>query len=345
MRRRTWAAVLATAVLAALPVGAAAGSDSLPDPGPLGVAPEWVVRGTDEVRIVLDVDASELEGADVVVEVEVGGRPAVPARVDEGGSVLRASLPLEEDVACGRVPLYAVARATDGEESWYLGDGLGELHVLCPALSVTPDRLPASAPGTPLVWEVTGFVPDSVVALRLGDQPVQVVETDKAGEARYTAPAPQLACGVVPARAIDRSEPEVRKEREIPADLVVEALDRVRVDCPDRPQPEPPVVPAVVQVNPAVVHTGTTTRVTGQQFPPGTPVSLSWLLPGGRTLPAGTTTADAAGSIRVDLLVLAHSGTGTRQLLAGSGAAVATDQLLVVGGTTQPGRQGLVNRR
>lgn len=341
MRRRTWAAVLATAALAAAPVATAA-AGGVPTAHDLE-SDGWVVRGGDDLHAFLEMDLEDdyTSGVVVLVDDVVAEHTIVPV---DGGFAGGITLP--DDVRCGAgVVVEAEVRWSDGGKFIYGEDFRGEVHVLCPELTVTPDRLPAAPSGTPLVWEVTGFVPDSVVALRLGDLPVQVVETDQAGGARYSAPAPQVACGVVPARAIDRSEPEVRKERDIPTDLVVEALDRVRVDCPDRPQPEPPVVPAVVQVNPAVVNTGTTTRVTGQQFPPGAPVALSWLLPGGRTVPAGTATADAAGSIRVDLLVLAHSGTGTRQLLAGSAAAVATDQLLVVGGTTQPGRQGLVNRR
>lgn len=341
MRRRTWAAVVATAALAAAPVASAAAGGT-PTVRELE-ADDWVVRGGDDLQAFLQLDLEDDYTSDVVVLVDdvVAEHTIVPV---DGGFAGGIALP--EDVRCGAgVVVEAEVRWTYEGKYLYSEDFRTEVHVLCPELSVTPDRLPATSPGTPLTWQVTGFVPDSVVALRFGDQPVQVVETDQAGEARYVAPAPQVACGVVPARAIDRSGPEERKEREIPTQLVVEALDRVRVDCPDRPQPEPAVVPAVVQVNPAVVNAGTTTRVTGQQFPPGSPVALTWVLPGGRTLPAGTATADAAGSVRVDLLVMANSGTGTRQLLAGSGAAVASDQLLVVGGTTQPGRQGLVNRR
>lgn len=340
MTRRTWGAVLATAALAALPVGAAAGV-GVPDVEPIE-SDGWVVRGTDlAVFLPLELDTGFTAVVTVLVDDVEAEHEVVPV---DGGFAGDVALP--DDVRCGPGALVeARVRWTYGGKFVDQQDYRSAVHVLCPELSVTPERLPAATPATPLVWEVTGFVPDSVVALRLGDQPVQVVETDQVGGARWTAQAPQVPCGVVPARAIDRSEPEVRKERGIPTDLVVEALDRVRVDCPDRPQPEPPVVPAVVQVNPAVVSTGTTTRVTGQQFPPGAPVALSWVLPGGRTVPAGTATADAAGSVRVDLLVMAGSGTGTRQLLAGSGTAAASDQVLVVGGTTQPGRQGLVNRR
>lgn len=336
-----WAAVLATAALAALPVGAAAGVGGPPPVLPI-TGDDWGVRGGAEVQVRLGFGYDQPETWQV--EVRVDGVEAEHTLVpDPDGLVGGVSVPAGS--RCGPdVPIDARVLLLWGE-SGYAQDFRGRLHVLCPELAVTPERLQAATPATPLVWEVTGFVPDSVVALRLGEQPVQVVETDEGGGGYFTAPPPEVACGVVPARAIDRSGPEERKEREIPTDLVVEALDRVRVDCPDRPQPEPAVVPAVVQVNPAVVSTGTTTRVTGQQFPPGAPVALSWVLPGGRTVPAGTATADAAGSVRVDLLVMTGSGTGTRQLLAGSGAAAASDQVLVVGGTTQPGRQGLVNRR
>jgi hypothetical protein len=85
--------------------------------------------------------------------------------------------------------------------------------------------------------------------------------------------------------------------------------------------------------------------VSGQRFTPGADVALSWLLPGGRTLPAGTATADPSGSFTTSVLVLVNSGTGPRQLVAGAGPAAASDQALVVSGTTQPGRRGLVNRR
>lgn len=340
MSRRTWAAVLATAALATAPVGSAAGT--APAPQEMTVRTPWVVQpaGAVEVRLGLDVDEPDRFDVDVTVD----GVPADHGlRFVENG--LEGEVRVPEGSSCGPAELRATARwSYAGGKFVETEDYRGTTWVLCPRLSVTPDRVAAASPGTPLVWEATGFVPDSVVALRLGDQPVQVVETDKRGSVRYTAPSPQLPCGVVPARAADVLSPQARSEREIPADLVVEALDRIRVDCPDRPQPEP-APPALVQVSPAVVPVGTTTRVSGEQFPPGSAVALSWLLPGGRTLPAGAATADAAGSVRADVLVLVNSGTGPRQLLAGAGAAAASDQVLVVAGTTQPGRHGLVNRR
>ena len=43
--------------------------------------------------------------------------------------------------------------------------------------------------------------------------------------------------------------------------------------------------------------------------------------------------------------MLANSPQGPRELVVGTASAAASDQALVVGGTTQPGRNGLVNRR
>lgn len=340
MTRRTWAATAVAAALAFGPVGAATGVAG-PDPvEQMSVPSPWVVRGGDPVEVHLPLFLDEGFTHTVEVNLEDLELEHTVDAVD-GGFTGAVSVPAE--APCGPVLLEATVSWSYGKDVTEK-DYEGRVHVLCPRLQVTPDRLPTSPPGLPLVWEATGFVPDSVVALRLGDLPVRVVATDSEGAARFTAAPPELACRAVTARAADVLTPAERKQREVPADLVVEALDRVDVDCPDRPQPEPSV-PAVVQVNPVVVPAGTTTRVSGERFAPGAGVELSWVLPGGRTLPAGTATADPSGSFTTTVLVLVNSGTGARQLVAGAGPAAASDQALVVSGTTQPGRHGLVNRR
>ncbi len=103
-------------------------------------------------------------------------------------------------------------------------------------------------------------------------------------------------------------------------------------------------MPAVLQLNPVVVAAGTTTRVTGASFPAGE-VTLAWVFADGTTVPAGTVTVPTSGVFVDDLLVLANSPQGPRELVAGTPTAAASDQALVVAGTTQPGRNGLVNRR
>ena len=85
---------------------------------------------------------------------------------------------------------------------------------------------------------------------------------------------------------------------------------------------------------------GTTTLVTGTDFPPGTTVTLTW----DRGITAATpveVTADATGAFEVSIFLLPHDIPGPRVLTAGTpGGSAAfpgvTADYLVVEGTGQP---------
>ena len=104
-------------------------------------------------------------------------------------------------------------------------------------------------------------------------------------------------------------------------------------------------MPAVLQLNPVVVAAGTTTRVTGASFPAGE-VTLAWVFADGTTVPAGTLTVpDERALRRPTCWCWRTPRRGRASSSRARATAAASDQALVVAGTTQPGRNGLVNRR
>jgi hypothetical protein len=182
---------------------------------------------------------------------------------------------------------------------------------------------------------VEGFDADAQVALRLGDRPVGVVTTDAEGALRTRRPAAGLPCGDVPVVA-----EQMAYDDEPPT-----ATSTLTVHCAR-------VAPATLTVDPGVVSRGGAVRALGAKFTPGTKVRLSWLLVGGRTSPqVAEVTVRADGTFATGVLVLTHDEQGTRDLVAvevvaaGPPPSAATDSVLVVGGSMQPGRRGLVSRR
>ncbi len=212
--------------------------------------------------------------------------------------------------------------------------------VTCPTLSIDPTVVDSNDLPRETVWQIEGFNPGTAVALRLGAEPVEVVKTDDDGVGRLRTPLGPLPCGTVTATAAE-ARPAPPLSFVPPARSLPSATTTFTVRCPT-PEPEP--VPAVLQLNPVVVATGTTTRVTGASFPAGE-ATVAWVFADGTTVPAGTVTVPASGGFVTDLLVLANSPQGPRELVVGTAVAAASAQALVVAGTTQPGRNGLVNRR
>ena len=102
-----------------------------------------------------------------------------------------------------------------------------------------------------------------------------------------------------------------------------------------------PCVEPTMVIAPLSGPAGTTTLVTGTDFPPGATVTLTW----DRGLTAATpvqVTADQAGAFQVSIYLLPHDIPGPRVLTAGTPADPAafpgvTADYLVVEGTGQPG--------
>lgn len=208
------------------------------------------------------------------------------------------------------------------------------LTVTCPALTITPSTIPALSLPRPLTWTLTGFDPDAAVALRIADRPIGVVLTDSSGAVSTGIPADRLPCGPLRATA-----------RQVGPGAVPEASAPLLVTCG-----RPPGRLATLTVVPGIVASGTPTLATGNGFTPGRTVRLTWLLPDATVAPGVTTAVvGASGSFNVVCLVLMHSRLGPRELVAAETAGVdrraASAPVLVVPGSLQPGRHGLVTRR
>jgi hypothetical protein len=161
------------------------------------------------------------------------------------------------------------------------------------------------------------------------------VTTDAGGALRTKRSAAGLPCGDVPVVA-----EQVAYGGEPPT-----ATSTLTVECPS-------IEPATLTVDPGVVSRGGAVRAVGAKFTPGTKVRLSWLLTGGRAGPqVAEVTVRANGTFATSMLVLGHDEQGTRDLVAvevvaeGPPPSAATDSVLVVEGSMQPGRRGLVTRR
>ncbi len=338
------ALVVAVMVLAPATATGAALATPLPDPS-VRMTPDLLVVGAlpETAYVTFDAYVKDVES----VQVLLAGVPLEPP-LDISGSGASGEVELPERPPCGRQVLEAVWAPYDNETSPRSTSSV--VTVQCPALTLSPDELAVANQPADIVWTVTGFVPSSAVALRLGDEPVEVVKTDERGRARFTAPVDDLGCGRHEAAVLDRSTPGLRKERGIPQEVEIVATAVLTVRCPARVDPVEPTdplpPPSVVQLNPVVVAAGTTTRVTGASFTGGETATLAWVLQDGTTQPAAQVAVSVEGGFVTDVLVLVNSGQGPRELVAStpSGAA-ASDLALVVAGTTQPGRNGLVNRR
>jgi len=211
------------------------------------------------------------------------------------------------------------------------------LTVTCPALTVVPGTIAAASLPRPLTWTLTGFDPRAPVALRIADQPIGVVLTDGSGSGSSALPAGKLPCGPLQATA-----------RQVGPGAVPTASAALLVTCTTPPPAS--VVPATLTVGPAIVAAGTPTLATGTGFTPGRTVRLTWLLPDATSAPGVmTVVVGSKGSFRVMCLVFAHSRLGPRELVAaetaGPNIRAASASLLVVPGSLQPGRHGLVTRR
>lgn len=94
------------------------------------------------------------------------------------------------------------------------------------------------------------------------------------------------------------------------------------------------VQPKIIAV-PAIGKPGFVTSVRGTDFPPGTPVTLTWTP--GITAAAAPTIPLANGTFIAQLLILPKDQTGPRVITAsGNGFSPVTTPFLVVAGTFSP---------
>ncbi len=229
-------------------------------------------------------------------------------------------------------------------------DASTDFVVTCPELTLSPGAVDRASLPTPLTWTVTGFTPETPVALRLDGQPAEVVVVDAEGSATTVLPADGLPCGTVTAEAREVFVPPGLGIVAPPAPPAEQpsATASLLVRCLPPPEPDPEPEPATLVTNPTIVAAGATTLALGQGFTPAGTVALSWMLPDGSvTAPVATVTTGPDGAFSTPALVLTHSLLGPRELVAGeaAGGQAAAAPVLVVPGSSQPGRHGLVNRR
>ncbi len=254
------------------------------------------------------------------------------------------------------------ARQSSNDEA--VGVAVADLLVLCPSVTVTPEVVQNRAAVSEVVFNASGFIPGGQVELRLTGRKDEPADVGDDGTVSITVPTGDLDCADVTGTVVDTSPPEIRKELGVPDDLTIEATTQVTVLCSEptgstgptgttgpTTSVDPVVVPPTVVVSPVVVAEGRLTTAVGAGFAPRSAVRLVWLMDDGTSVPAGSVQADRAGSFTTQVLVLLASQVGPRDLLAsvaGEGetpGAAALVPVLVVDGTTQPGRRGWVNRR
>jgi hypothetical protein len=124
-----------------------------------------------------------------------------------------------------------------------------------------------------------------------------------------------------------------------PTSTATTATAPLTVTCPAAPPPPPPPAGAVtLKANPDVVAIGSVTSVTGTGYTPNAPVTLTWQLAGGVTVPAATApvTADGSGNITDPLVVLLPAAPGQCNLVATQGTATASAPVVVQDGSMEP---------
>lgn len=124
-----------------------------------------------------------------------------------------------------------------------------------------------------------------------------------------------------------------------PTSTATTATAPLTVTCPAPPtNPTPPAGPVTLKADPSVVSIGSVTLVTGTGYTPNAPVTLTWQLAGGATVPATTTpvTADGSGNITDSLVVLLPVAPGQCNLVATQGTATASAPMVVQNGSMEP---------
>lgn len=198
--------------------------------------------------------------------------------------------------------------------------------VLCPTAAVDPRSIARDSQPTPVAVNGTGFDPATRMAVAVDGRVVTSSTTDSAGALSTAITVADLGCG-------DHRVTLTERRFTPPAS----AAATLTVTCPG----------VDLGVDPAVIAEGMTTHVTGSGFVPDQPVTLTWQLSDGSTVPAdgSPATADGNGRLSFYCLVLAHQDVGGRTLIAtqsvdtfdGTLAQLTAQATAVVqGGTMQP---------
>jgi hypothetical protein len=246
-------------------------------------------------------------------------------------------------------------------------EGTAPIVVQCPQITLDPDTVAQSAEPTTVQVTGTAFTPAFEAPITLNG--AQAAEPDVAEDGGFTTPitVSGLACGsytvtatmvvaTIQARIQNPGAPAVLAadltplgggaglHLASPASTATAASAPLTVTCSSSPPPTQPAGPVTLAANPNVVSVGSVTSVTGTGFAPNTPVTLTWQLAGGVTLPASTTpvTSDGSGNITDPLIVLLPAAPGPCNLVATQGTDTASAPVIVQDGSMEPstGDQG-----
>lgn len=232
----------------------------------------------------------------------------------------RAPIGFAPSTACGVHPVRLVQPSQFGPV-----DAQSSYTVLCPQVAVQPGTIDKPAEPAPATVTGNGYDADAAVTVTIGGQVVAGAVTDGVGAFSVPITLADLDCGPHPLTAAEPGTP------------AAQAGTSVRVRCTHSHPP-----PSHLALNPDVVATGMTTRVTGSGFQPTAQVTLVWHLADGTTEAVGGSPviADAHGGIDFYTLVLPHGATGGRTMVATDAISSATAQAVVQGGTMQPSGGG-----
>jgi hypothetical protein len=197
--------------------------------------------------------------------------------------------------------------------------------VLCPGVAVQPATIDKAAEPAPATVTGSGYDPNAPVTVSVGGQVVAGAVSDGVGDFSVPITLADLDCGPHPLTAVEPGYP------------AAQAGASVTVRCTHSGPAH-----SHLALNPDVVATGMTTRVTGSGFQPATQVTLVWHLADGTTEAVGGSPvlADSHGRIDFYTLVLPHGATGGRTMVATDASSSATAQAVVQGGTMQPSGGG-----
>ena len=265
----------------------------------------------------------------------------------------------------------------DGET---LGQGSTTIFENCPAIQLNPATVAQSAEPTTIQVTGTEFLPAIAADVTLGDAQA---EPDVTGRGTFTTPITVrgLACGTYPVTAamvLDVIQAGIQGSGApavlagafsplggvgmplaAPTSTAETATAPLTVTCPSSPSPSASASPSAspssspsgppgavtLTASPDVVSIGSVTSVTGTGFAPNTPVTLSWQIAPGVTLPATTTpiNPDATGAITDPLIVLLPAAPGKCSLIATQGTATASAPMVVQNGSMEPSTGGQGN--
>lgn len=303
------------------------------------VQPSWIAQRSGPLPVTVrgtDFDP----GMPAIVELD--GTPLPVAAVAGGDSTITVEVALPTSTPCGS-HVISVRQETGPAAT-------APVEVTCPVLTVQPSTLHAGDGAQALPWQVHGFDPDAIIDLQLDGVSLGSLTVDSHGSGTLTVSPGRLPCGDVTATAVETTATQAKPT----------ASTTVQVDCAievgDLPPGAPPRTdlptqgpPASLVLSPAVVRDGEPVRAVGSAFTPGATVRLSWLLPDGSSAPGtGTAVVAADGTFTGSCLVFGHATLGTRELVAAEvrrGALAVSASVLIVAGSGQPGRHGLVTRR